>query len=619
MTIAWVIAAVLFLAAHAWAAAAGGQWWGLHFARYLDPGRILVCVAAGAFVARTIATSGKDFGKDPAALSRWLLPAAAFAAFWLLRDRMHFLGDGSVFSEVRAEWSAWASREPLGHVLAHRIHSVADSTGIDFHRLFELWSCALGAALVAVLAHADRETKSGGYLLALSLTTGAIQLFFGYIEHYPPVALVTVLLLLEMRRILHRPRTLLISFGLFVLALFLHLSSVILIPALGYAVLRQLQLRTTRARALALVETAGVAVAAFFAWEAIFGNISHAPSLAGYLGVLLNTTQYLTGSTHDASSIAPPLFSSRHLMAFVNLQLLLVPIALPLAIAGVIRVGIRELWSRPWEFSLALASAGYFAAQFLFDPYLGAPRDWDTLATGAFPVAFLAARLLPDVLESVRARALLIGLAAAHSLAFVLVNATPSSAIARFEELPLAAGQVDFTMGTRALRAGDLPEAERRFESVVQAAPYSTLGWFSLGMVHERQRNFDKARDAFTRALASRQVDQRVAADQILERLARAAMETGRNDEARRALQLALNENPSSETARILSAVLALREHRPADALQTVEPLLKTSPHPAPWILAADALDSLGRGAEANALRSNVARRFPGGLSTPAP
>jgi tetratricopeptide (TPR) repeat protein len=618
MTIAWVAATLLFLTAHAWAAAAGGQWWGLHFARYLDPGRILVCVAAGAFVARTIATSGKDFGKHPA-LSRWLLPTAAFAAFWLLRDRMHFLGDGSVFSEVRAEWSAWASREPLGHVLAHTIHSVSDSTGIDFHRLFELWSCALGAVLVAVLAHADRETKSGGYLLALSLTTGAIQLFFGYIEHYPPVALVTVLLLLEMRRLLDRPRTLLISFGLFVLALFLHLSSVILIPALGFAVLRQWELRTPRARALALVETAGVAVAAFFAWEAIFGNIPHAPSLFGYLGVLLNTTQYLTGSTHDASSIAPPLFSARHLLAFLNLQLLLVPIALPLAIAGLIRVGIRKLWSRPWEFSLALASAGYFAAQFLFDPYLGAPRDWDTLATGAFPVAFLAARLLPDVLESVRARALLIGLAAAHSLAFVLVNATPSSAIARFEELPLAAGQVDFTMGTRALKSGDLPEAGRRFESVVQAAPYSTLGWFSLGMVHERQRDFEKAREAFTRALASRQVDQRVAEDQILERLARAAMETGRNDEARRTLQLALNENPSSETARILSAVLALREQRPTDALQVVQPLLKTARHPAPWILAADALDSLGRGTEANALRSEAARRFPSGLRTPAP
>ncbi|HET9887559.1 MAG TPA: tetratricopeptide repeat protein, partial [bacterium] len=244
----------------------------------------------------------------------------------------------------------------------------------------------------------------------------------------------------------------------------------------------------------------------------------------------------------------------------------------------------------------------------------GAPRDWDTLATGAFPVAFLAARLLPDLIASAPSRAVLVGLAAAHSLAFVLVNATPAAAIARFEELPLAAGQVDFTMGTRALRAGDLPEAARRFESVVQAAPYSTLGWFSLGMARERQRDFEKARDAFAKALASRKVDQRVAADQILERLARAAMETGHNDEARLALEAGLKENPSSESVRILAGVLALREQRPEEALRLVEPLLQSATNPAPWILAADALDSLGRADEAKAHRAEAARRFPGAL-----
>lgn len=593
---------------------AGGQWWGLHFARYLDPGRILLCFGVGATCARAVAAPGKDLPKIAPSLSKWLLPVAAFAVFWLLRDRMHFLGDGSVFSQVRAEWSTWASREPLGHVIASVLHSLSNAIGIEFERLFEIWSCALGAALIAVLAHADRETQSGGLLLAMSLTTAAIQLFFGYIEHYPPVAFVTVLVLLEMRRIMVRPRTLTIAFALFALALFLHLSSVILIPGFLLAVFRQMQLRTPRTRALALLEAAGVAVLAIGAWDWIFGDVPGAPSLSGYLGVLTSTKQYLTGSAHDASSIAPPLFSARRFLAFLNLQLLLAPIALPLAISGVIRVGIKKLWARHWECSLALVSAGYFLAQFLFDPYLGAPRDWDTLATGAFPVAFLAARLLPDLVPSISARALLVGLAAAHSMAFVLVNATPSAAVARFEELPLPAGQVDFTMGTRALRSGDLPEAARRFESVVQAAPYSTLGWFSLGMTRERQRDFEKARDAFAHALASRKVDQRVAADQILERLARAAIETQRYDEARRALQLALNENPSSEAARLLSAALALREHKPLEALRFVEPLLKSAHHPVPWMLAADALDSLGRGAEANAHRAEATRRFPGGL-----
>jgi tetratricopeptide (TPR) repeat protein len=617
MTIGW-IAAALFLAAHAAAATAGGTWWGLHFARYLDPPRILLCLGAGTIAGAFLASpKRRDFQLSPLVWT-WVLPFAALAAFWLLRDRLHFLGDGSVFSQVRAEeWSTWASREPLGHIIASTLHDVASSLGIVFERTFELWSCAVGAIFVAVLAHADRETGSRGLLFAMAMTTAAIQLFFGYIEHYPPVALVTVLLLLELRRILQRPRTLLITFGLFVVALFLHVSSVILIPPLAYAVIRQLRLRPPRRRALALLEAAAIAVAAVFAWDAIFGDIPGAPSLTGYLGILTSADRYVTGSTHDASSIAPPLFSVRHLMDYLNLQLLLVPIALPLAVAGVVHVGVRALLARPWEFSLALASLAYLEAQFLFHPYLGAPRDWDTLATGALPLAFLAARLLPELIKNPRERGILVGLSAAHSLAFVLVNATPSAALARFEELPLAAGQVDFALGTRALESGDLAEAAARFESVVEAAPYSTLGWFSLGMARERQRDFEKARDAFARALASRKIDQRVPSAQILERMARAALETGRNEEARRALDLALREDPSSETARILSAVLAIREKRPAEALRLVEPLLPTAMNPAPWILAADALDAMGRTPEANALRARAARLFPAELGAP--
>ncbi|HET9887806.1 MAG TPA: hypothetical protein VFR10_09845, partial [bacterium] len=173
MTRGVIAAGVFFLAAHATAALSGGQWWGLHFARYLDAGRILLCLGVGGLAARGVWSAGRDASEIPSRM-QWLLPLAAFAAFWLLRDRMHFLGDGSVFSQVRAEWSAWASREPLGHVIAHALHNVADSIHVEFERVFEIWSCALGAVLVAVLVHADRETKSNGLLLAMALTTAAI-------------------------------------------------------------------------------------------------------------------------------------------------------------------------------------------------------------------------------------------------------------------------------------------------------------------------------------------------------------------------------------------------------------------------------------------------------------
>jgi Tfp pilus assembly protein PilF len=559
LTTFW-IAGIAFFAAHGIAAAAGGTWWGLHFFRYLDPPRILLALAAGALAVKALASHHR--GAPPLPSIRWsvMVGLASFAVFWLLRDRLHFLGDGSVFLELEPKWSTWASREPLAHVLAIRIHALAGALGVSVERAFELWSCALGAVFVAVIAHADRSTESRGLLLAMVLSTAATQLFCGYIEHYPPFALVVVLLCLEWRHVVERRRPLLFTFLLFALALLLHVQAVLLIPALAWATWRQLQLRSSRGRAAALAELAGVAVLTVLAWGVVFRGIAGAPSIGEYLAILARADRYALGSTHDASSVAPPLLSLRHALDFLNLQLLLAPVAIGIVVTGIPRIGWRGLAQRTWEVALALAACAYIAAQFAFDPYLGAPRDWDVLSTGAFPLAFLAARLAPELQGGAGMGALAVGLAVVHALAFVLVNATPKAAVARFEELPLTAGQADFVMGTRALKAGDLEEAALRFRGIVEKMPYSTIGWFSLGLAYERQRDFERAREAFAKALAARQIDQRVPSADILERLGRAAMETGRFDEARRALGLALAERPDSPVAHQLLTMLDARE-----------------------------------------------------------
>ncbi len=557
----WIAGIALF-AAHGIAAAAGGTWWGLHFFRYLDPPRILLALVAGVLAAKALVSPQR--GASPLPPIRWsaLAGLVAFGVFWLLRDRLHFLGDGSVFLDLEPKWSTWASREPLAHALAIRIHALAGALGIPAERAFELWSCALGAILVAVIAHADRSTESRGLLLAMGLSTAATQLFCGYIEHYPPFALVVVLLLLEIRHVVERRRTLLFAFVLFALALLLHVQAVLLIPALAWVTGRQLRWRGGPGRAAVLAELAGVALLTVVAWGLVFRGIAGVPSIGEYLAILARTDRYALGSTYDASSVAPPLFSLRHALDFLNLQLLLAPVAIGIVAAGILRIGGRGLAQRPWEVALALTAGAYVAAQFAFDPYLGAPRDWDVLSSGAFPLAFLAARLAPALRGGARVGALAAGLATVHALAFVLVNATPKAAVARFEELPLTAGQADFVMGTRALKAGDPEEAAARFQRIVEKMPYSTIGWFSLGLARERQRDFEGAREAFAKALAARQIDQRVPSADILERMGRAAMETGRFDEARRALELALVERPNSPAARQLLAMLAAREGR---------------------------------------------------------
>jgi tetratricopeptide (TPR) repeat protein len=362
---------------------------------------------------------------------------------------------------------------------------------------------------------------------------------------------------------------------------------------------------------------ASVAIASL-AWSFTFRHVAGAQSLAGYLAVLGQARRFTAAAPGAATSaVGPALLSVAHLRDFANLQLLLVPVALPLAILAVLAVlatGTRRVLAQPWPVTLALASGGYLAAQLAFSPYLGAPRDWDVLAAGAFPIAMLAASLVSSLAAppSARTRALVAGLATLHALAWVSVNASPAAALARFAELPLPEGQTDFVLGTRALKGGDLREATSRFERVVRDVPTSCPGWFSLGLACEGQGDYARARNAFAHSLAAFERDRRVPKGEILERLGRADWETGRADEAAKAFELAHAERPASLPPIIFLAVRAAREGRPEEVLRWLDPVMpRKAEQPAILMLGADALDALGRSDEANERRREAARLFP--------
>ena len=582
-----------FVAAHVAAAFAGGSWWGLHHFRYLDATRLAFVVLAGASVAALLAVSPERRPRLSPALRDALIILGCFAAFWALRDRSHLLGDGSVILEGPADAPTWSDKEPLSHVVDFELHHLARRLDVADARVFELWSCLWGAVLVALLLRADR-----GSVLFLALTTGAVQLFCGYVEHYPLVAVVSVAFLFALRRPTESTATLFPALLLFVLALFLHVSSILLVPALAWTILTQMRLRPPARRAIPVLEIAVTAALALLAWSVVFRNVSGARSLGAYLSIL--------GEAHRFAA-AP----AKHARDFVNLQLLLVPVALPLALLGMWRVGAKGVAARPWGVAVALAATCFLGAQLLFSSDLGAPRDWDVLAVGAFPIALLAASLAPPTTPRVQT-ALVGGLAALHTLAWVLVNATPSAALARFEELPLPGGQVEFVLGTRALKLGDAEAAEQHFENVVREVPTSCPGWFSLGLAREARGDYATARDAFAHAFAAWERDRRVAKGEILERWGRAAWQLGRAAEARQAFELAHAERPRSLPPILFLAVVAIREHRPADALHLLEPVLdRRAEQPALLMLTADALDASGRSAEAHARRAEAARLFP--------
>ncbi len=600
-----VLLAAAFVGVHALAAAAGGEAWGLHFLRYLDAGRVV----AAALLAAAIGVLAARPPRPPARAGLAVLAIVFVALAWTLRDRSHLLGDGTVILDPANAAAVFSERQPGAHLVDIALHGAAARREVEPARVFEAWGVLCGAAIVLLLALADRRLGAGGWALALGATTGAMQLGFGYVEHYPAVAVAWIACLVALTPAFARPAFLapgLVAFGI---ALFLHVSTVVLVPVVAWAAARQIVLRRGRGRLVPVAEIAGAVVLATVAWPLVFGGLPDAPSFAGYLGILTRAGRYVEPSA-DPTAVAAPLFSMARLAEFTWLQLLLVPVALPLALAGAF-VAVRRRRVAPEAAGWGVAAASFLAAQALFSPALGAPRDWDVLAAGAFPLAVVGAALTRDLLAP-RARGVLAALAAFHTLAWISVNASPAAADARFAELPLSAGQNDFVLGTRALKQGRADEAAAHFERVVHALPDTGPGWFSLGLAHEAAGRAGAARDAFARALALSARDPRVPRGEVLERLGRAAFATGRADEARAAFAEAHALRPASLPPVVFLAVLASRHGRPAEVLELLDPFLpRRAEQPSILMLTADALDALGRTAEADARRAEAARLFP--------
>jgi Flp pilus assembly protein TadD len=277
--------------------------------------------------------------------------------------------------------------------------------------------------------------------------------------------------------------------------------------------------------------------------------------------------------------------------------------------------GVARARDHLWEIALAVTAAGALAAQFFFYPKLGAPRDWDVLAVGAFPLAVVGAALLPRAWPALTPRIApwLIGLAALHTLPWILVNAQADAARARYADLPISRGQHAFVLGARALREGDVDDAVAHFRTAVEVAPGSVHAWMSFGIALSRVDRPAEALAAYERALVCEPNDHRVSRADVLERLAEAALRAGATDRAENAWCEMIAERPLSVPARVGLATLALARGQPEAALASLEPIRsrRGAKTPAVFGITWQALRALGRQGEAEAILREGLSRFP--------
>lgn len=431
--------------------------WGADAWAYLSRAAQATCLAAG-IVAAVLWWRGPAF---PSRLrSRVFLAAGAAPVFFLLRDRWHLLGDGRLWLAVLSESRAHHPHEPLafaGAALATAgLHGHPASVALRA----ELWSVALGAVAVGLLALLALRLAGGDRgrwtVLGLCLASGTTQFGFGYVEAYPLLWVVVILYLVLATGAVTRDGSVLAVSAAWGLAAATHGTGFLLFPSL----VAVHALRRTGPRLWL-----GSAVAAAIPIAGAYAGLPH------LLAAAPGTTADLRSAASGVAELWAQLRLYPHgaaawLLDQWNRWSLLAPVSVGLAMAGWVFPRRRPDTGRHSRLAwvLVLAAGGLALPALLLDTEgsRGAAMDWDASAVAAVPLAALAGLGIAPLVDSAAWRKVVVvglGLAVFGTAGFVGVNATPDAGVRRIEGLMTNPAWTD---RTRSLAAESVAAASRQ-------------------------------------------------------------------------------------------------------------------------------------------------------------
>ncbi len=376
-----------------------------------------------------------------------LVALLAGLLFWLARIRHLRWGDSYMLSvalsyhdlnlRVVYNWQA-----PFTVFLHQRLwHFVANPLlGWPVETVYSSISIICGLAFVYILLtfmyHLGRDQLETTFLSALILSTGSIQLFFGYVENYTIVSVVLLLMLFLAWRTLQgqiRPIWPVVSLSI---ANAFHPSTVFLWPGmclLSWLAWKRKQVSTRGALlqtilpplllggcVLALMESGGHGLAAFLGVDRPGGGDG-----IWFVPLFETTTQW----QHYT------MFSAAHIIDWSNIHFLISPFGLPLIIVTLViirRFGLiifDTQSEQDYAYFLGITATMYLLLTYLWNPDYGGRKDWDLFAPAAFIYTLLAGYLLVRSLssrEKLRDGGLfIIAVSLLHTAAWIFTNTHP--------------------------------------------------------------------------------------------------------------------------------------------------------------------------------------------------
>lgn len=377
---------------------------------------------------------------------RWftLLAVLSGLLFWLARLRHLRWGDSYLLSialsypdlELRVIYN-WQA--PFTVFLHQRLWQFVANPllGWPVESVYATVSILCGMVFVYLLliftARLGRTALESAILAGLMLTTGAMQLFFGYVENYTIISVgLLVTLFLAWRALRGEIQPVWPGLALSLTNGF-HPSTVFLWPGLWLLVwlcwkrgyvgvgsgLWQLVLPPLLigGSVLALMESGGHGLEAFLGVDRPGGGDG-----LWFVPLFETTTEWQRYT----------MFSVAHLLDWGNLHLLISPFGLPLLALTVTAIRYWQLTifetvaEKDYALFLGLSAALYVLFTWLWNPDYGGRKDWDLFAPSAFVYTLLSGYLLVRVLsqrERLTAAGLfIITVSLLHSGAWIFAN-----------------------------------------------------------------------------------------------------------------------------------------------------------------------------------------------------
>ncbi len=375
----------------------------------------------------------------------YILISALFAVlFWWLRSGNIFLGDGVTLAQIVRSDEAlkhyvggWA-----GHVTSHQILDFW--IGRNLHRIlsgvlkFEpydtiaLLSCVAGALFcfaaleIGHLLWDDWPHRLG--FASVVFTTGAMQLFFGYVETYGLSAAALALFCLTTLLYARGRCGIWLPAALLALSASLHLLTF----GAGLALLFAWVHRSRERGKYCMVEFALMAcvplvvVAIYFVILHSLGfsvnEIFFSGARGEYEGVF-----FLALSRRGLPLERYSLFSVAHLIDIFNEIVLVSPFGLFLCVVSLPRFLKADRVARPEALILLLTCVVYLGVTLTAAPLLGARKDWDVFAPPWIFITMLGAymlmRAIPDGAAVRRILIIVVAVSLVHSVPWILSNA----------------------------------------------------------------------------------------------------------------------------------------------------------------------------------------------------